>query len=78
MKKYVKPELFYENYELSQYIASCIAKWNHGETGCSVSIPNVGTNLFNAATAACTGGTIGGINCYQNGSNEGPYTPFIS
>lgn len=26
MKKYVKPELFYENYELSQYVAGCGVK----------------------------------------------------
>lgn len=24
MKKYVKPELFFENYELSQHIAACV------------------------------------------------------
>ena len=27
MKKYVKPELFYERYELSQHIADCAWEW---------------------------------------------------
>lgn len=27
MKKYVKPELFYEHYELSQHIADCAWEW---------------------------------------------------
>lgn len=31
MKKYVKPELFYEKFELSQHIASCWIQLNHTE-----------------------------------------------
>ena len=27
MKKYVKPELFYEHFELSQHIADCAWEW---------------------------------------------------
>ena len=27
MKKYVKPELFYERYELSEHIADCLWEW---------------------------------------------------
>lgn len=37
MKKYVKPELFYEQFELSQHIADCAWEWknNTDETrGC--------------------------------------------
>ena len=30
MKKYVKPELFYERYELSQHIADCAWEMNQG------------------------------------------------
>lgn len=78
MKKYVKPELFYENYELTQYIASCGATWNnHGKDECSLTVPNAGT-YFNTGTAACVNGVLAGINCYQNSSNEGPFTPFLS
>ena len=29
MKKYVKPELFYEHYELSQHIADCAWEWQN-------------------------------------------------
>lgn len=32
MKPYVKPELFYENFELSQHIAACGIDVNHGDT----------------------------------------------
>lgn len=31
MKKYVKPELFYERFELSQHIASCLMPLNHND-----------------------------------------------
>lgn len=34
MKKYVKPELYYENFELSHSIANCTAALNHTETDC--------------------------------------------
>lgn len=34
MKKYVKPELFYEHYELSQHIADCEWEYTHDEGGC--------------------------------------------
>ena len=35
-KKYVKPELFYEHYELSQHIADCTWEWVNltSETTC--------------------------------------------
>lgn len=38
MKKYVKPDLVYENYELSHNVANCSLPLNHGEKefGCSV------------------------------------------
>lgn len=34
MKKYVKPELFFESYELSQNIAACAWDMNHAEGSC--------------------------------------------
>lgn len=76
MKKYVKPELFYENYELSQYVASCVAKWNHAEGGCSVSVPGY-ENLFKSGLDICSDGAIGGIVCYQN-TSDGQFAAFIS
>ncbi len=36
MKKYVKPELYYENFELSQHIAACGIDVNHAnKTECN-------------------------------------------
>lgn len=36
MKKYVKPELFYEKFELSQHIASCSGiQLNHTDESCN-------------------------------------------
>lgn len=35
MKKYVKPELFYEHYELSQHIADCNFEYTHAENDCA-------------------------------------------
>ena len=29
VKKYIKPELFYEHYELSQHIADCAWEWDN-------------------------------------------------
>lgn len=34
MKKYVKPTLVYENFELSHNIANCSPAMNHGEGEC--------------------------------------------
>lgn len=47
MKKYVKPELFFENYELSQHIAACDYKMNHekDDYGCSA-LGLEGTSFF--------------------------------
>jgi len=35
MKKYVKPELFYERYELTEQIAACAWDMNSQERACS-------------------------------------------
>lgn len=34
MKKYVKPELFYERFELNQHIADCQWEYVHEQGGC--------------------------------------------
>ena len=36
MKKYVKPDLVYENFELSLSIANCSAALNHAENSCTL------------------------------------------
>ena len=38
MKKYVKPELFYERYELSQHIADCAWEMDHNDNNSCVAI----------------------------------------
>lgn len=39
MKPYVKPELYYESFELAQHIAACSLTWNKltSETSCAAS-----------------------------------------
>lgn len=53
MKKYVKPDLFYENFELSHTIANCSLPLNHQvtEVGCGISEydgVSIGVTLFTA------------------------------
>lgn len=38
MKNYVKPELFYERYELSQHIADCAWEYKFQDAGCRDSL----------------------------------------
>ena len=41
MKQYVKPELFYENFELAQHIAACGYDLNHGDVfTCKIEMDN--------------------------------------
>lgn len=78
MKNYVKPELFYERYELSQHIADCAWEYVNSTQGCEIhadpdQIGWPGT-LF---TDACE---LDESNyedlCYQNGS--GGANTFVS
>ena len=74
MKKYVKPDLFYENFELSQHIAACAWDMNDSqnvETCSAVSdstwgVPE-GLHAFNSV-AVCTDGPLDSY-CYTNGSS---------
>lgn len=77
MKAYVKPELFYERYELSQYVASCDAKWNWTPGGCTISIPGMG-NCF-STEEICVGEDRTKLEeyCYMN-STTGGLSTFIS
>lgn len=74
MKKYVKPDLYYENFELSTHIATCAWDMTNSTTReeCTAQadpdfMPGIGESLFN--NDACD---IGGDNyedyCWTNGS----------
>ena len=72
MKKYVKPELFYESFELSQHIAGCNLKlqstdacsiWNTVAEG---SIEGVHSDSWFVEGGACSVGVE--VYCYTNGS----------
>lgn len=57
MKAYVKPELFYERYELSKHIADCAWELTSGQGSCpanadAAKLPGMGT-LFTEALEAC-------------------------
>lgn len=77
MKKYVKPELFYEHYELSQHIADCAWELtNSTEDTCSAEADTdylpmyVNMNLFESDVNGCA--LIPGTNyddfCYHDGA----------
>lgn len=58
MKKYVKPELFYEHYELSQHIADCAWELTNSteQTCAAVADPDFlpdHPNLFASAAYGC-------------------------
>ena len=49
MKKYVKPELFYESFELTTLVASCEFDLNQAAEGvCSFINEDMGITVFNA------------------------------
>ena len=78
MKKYVKPELFYERYELSQHIADCAWELTSGsKETCSAQadpdlLPIGSDRLFLSDGTGCTliGGEGGAYQnyCYQDGA----------
>ena len=76
MKKYVKPELFFEQFELSQHIADCAWELTTPtkDTCSATADPNMlpgFSNLFMNENNGCE--LIPGISygdyCYQDGSN---------
>lgn len=77
MKKYVKPELFYERYELSQHIANC--KWEmnlqpDGKECIGNAEPGLGFDgeIIFTTTLACTATTDNGVYeeyCYHAGKD---------
>lgn len=83
MKKYVKPELFFESYELSQNIASNNCAWDMGykdNNSMTFNNPNVcvaygdpahgmpGVTVFTESNQNCT--TVLESYCYENGSGS--------
>ena len=76
MKKYIKPELFYENFEMSKHIASCAWDMSNSKTveECfAKSDPEWGLidniSAFNTGVVGCTDGPLESY-CYSNGSSE--------
>lgn len=77
MKKYVKPELYYENFELSQHIAACGIDVNHDDTAkCTPSLDpefwgGMENTVFNSGRTDCSM-DISAIDvyCYTVGTSE--------
>lgn len=73
MKKYVKPDLYYENFELNQHIAACAFDMEDFQTveKCSLTGEDAGypndMKFFADGTDACTDGPLVDI-CYTNGT----------
>ena len=77
MKPYVKPELFYESFEMNQSIAACGFDMNfRADDGCTGEwdedlnnkTPATLKNLFLEQTQACIGKVQ--YYCYQNGADD--------
>ena len=73
MKKYIKPDLYYENFELSQHIAACLFDMEDFQdlNTCSVTGKDAGypddMKFFASGTGACIDGPLDDI-CYTNGT----------
>lgn len=79
MKAYVKPELFYERYELSQHIANCDVELKIGDVKSCHGIADEGLGfdglqLF-TAESVCT--TLYEAYCETNSSSDAGFT-FMS
>ena len=74
MKNYVKPELFFESYELSQNIAACGWDMNQGDPVNCVATGdtkwgNPELTVFADANAECKGINLEGY-CYENSADN--------
>ena len=83
MKKYVKPELFYERFELSQHIADCAWELTSGsketcsanpdhEFGSGALADLGGATLFTSKDICdlVPGVSYNGLYCYHNGTDS--------
>ena len=74
MKKYVKPELFYEQFELSQHIADCAWELTSSDRGsCSAQadqkyLPGLENLFLSEPMCALIPGVNYGEYCYQDGA----------
>lgn len=77
MRSYVKPELFYENFELSQHIATCGIDMNSGDTSiCNGNLDGeywggMTDTVFSDGRTECSidNGVIEGY-CYTNSTSD--------
>ena len=81
MKKYVKPELFYEHFELSTHIADCMFEYvNGGDTNTCQFKADENSGMDGKivfATEAVCGVDFEGPTCYFPGT-DGAFTTFAS
>ena len=79
MKKYVKPELFYERYELSQHIADCAWELKFASGACKAyadqeKMLGVNYTLFTSKIGCDAKTDVGEDSyqdyCYQNGASQ--------
>lgn len=81
MKKYVKPELFFERYELSQHIAACDWDLNNAtEEACGFKPdPNGSDSWYPAETVLALSQPVCNLEdyCYMNSSSDN-YNTFNS
>ena len=74
MKKYVKPELFYERYELSQHIADCAWELNSTDGVCTANGDkdkwgaDYTETLFTSELGCTIDSAVYQDYCYQNGA----------
>ena len=89
MKTYVKPELYFESFELSQHIAACDLRLEHGmgQQNCAVNPHKDGSSpFFGSLETEFAGAFIDStmnctqkceVYCYTNGAGSLP-RPFQS
>lgn len=77
MKAYIKPELFYERYEVSQHLADCAWEFNYADqNSCNATAdPNLFGSVGNPVLFMSTANLCSPIDfkefehyCYQNGA----------
>ena len=77
MKEYVKPELYYESFELSQHISGCYLKLESGDiNNCTSVLEGVGVLFVQSEQGCAVQVTDPDSYCYTNG--EGSYNTFQS
>ncbi len=76
MKEYVKPDLFYESFELSQHIAACGIDMNSADTNsCNANLDpdfwSINDAVFNESRNDCsTNIDVIEAYCYTSGTSE--------